>query len=151
MIISAEPDNPFSWDFFLKAGEHQAFLDKKWSSEQCDLLIDGELYRIRKHGPGSGQWTLEREGEVIVSGRKPNAFRRKFDVTTASGTLVLTSEWALSRSFIVAQDGELAATIRPNGPMTRKATMEVMSTDVKFPVAVFLFWLVVLVWRRQSS
>ena len=75
-MILAEPDHSFSWNYFISASNHEAYWDKNWTSEQCSLLIDGVLHEVKKHGRSSGYWTLERDGQVLVSGKKLSGFKR---------------------------------------------------------------------------
>lgn len=151
MQIHGEPDNAFSWNYFLSGDGHQAYWDKKWSGEQCSVLIDGVLHEIRKHGAGSGQWSLERDGKVIASARKVSMWRRSFVVSTSSGMLRLMSHGMFDRSFFVGRGKKVIGSILPVGVFSRKVDMDIDDPDVDFPLAVFLFWLVILIWRRSQG
>ena len=48
--------------------------------ENGSITLGTMIFQVRKHGPLSGQWTLEREGRVHADARKPNAFFRAFEV-----------------------------------------------------------------------
>lgn len=149
-MIEADPYNIFSWNYFLEGMGHQAYWDKKWTSEQCSVLIDGDLYDIRKHGPGSGTWSLLREGDVLMTARKQSALRRSFVIDGRDGPLQVMSYGALSRSFFIGRGRDVIAEIIPRNPFSRKATINVFAEDLDFRTTVLAFWLVVITWRRQQ-
>jgi len=150
-MIEAIPDNMFSWNYFLTGDGHKAFWEKKWTSEQCSVLIDDDLFNVRKHGPGSGKWSLERNGDVIASAQKQSVFKRSFRLDTQIGVLYLMSYGAFTRRFFLGQEKEAIANISPRNLFSRKAQIDVLSEELDFPTTVFSFWLVVLCWRRQEG
>ena len=148
MIIAAEPDGFLSWDYFLKTEENQAYWEKKWTSEQCDVLINGELHQVKKHGVASDKWSLMQNGATLATAEKPSLFRQRFEVKSSSGMLVLQRIYDLRKSFEIHRGDDLVGTISANGQVTRKATIELSVEDIDFRTAVFLFWLVLISWRR---
>jgi len=113
--------------------------------------IDGVLYSIRKHGPASGFWTLEQEGEQVASAKKLSAFKRSFEIQSTENTFQLMSVSAFSRSFFVGKGDEIVATISPKRFFSYKARIEIEEEDFDFRIAVLAFWLVVISWRREEG
>lgn len=114
-------------------------------------MIDGVLHEVRKHGLGSGHWSLEREGVVIASAQKISAVKRSFALQTAIGPLSLMSYGAFTRRFFVGKGNDVLASISPTSVFSRKAVIEVQDDALDFPLSVFACWLVVLLWRRRRS
>ena len=143
-MILAEPEHPLSWNYFLKADGHEAVWEKKWTSEQCSVLIDGALHEIRKHGVASGSWTLECDGKQVATARKRSAFKRSFDLETDTGIWHLKANGPLVRSFHLGAGEAVVTTIIPRHAFTRKAEINWLPDEVRFSTVVFSFWLAVL-------
>ena len=150
-MIRCKPKGLCSWNYFLDGEGRHASLEFNWLGEQGAITADDIQFEVRKHGAFSGHWTLDRDRESVVSAQKPSAFTRTFEIQDAEGTLLLCAESALGRSFRVERSGEVVATIRPDHPFTRRATIEASGPKWAFPTACFAFWLVVLTWRRAAS
>ena len=99
MTINCIPDSIISWNYFLQGPGHEAIWQKKLTSEQGSILIDGVFYTIKKHGVTSGKWTIERNGEVVYTGIKPSAFRRSFQIEGMGKTYDLGPLSVFSRSM----------------------------------------------------
>jgi hypothetical protein len=150
-MIRCKPKGLCSWDFVLDGEGHQASLAFNWVGEQGAITADGRPFEVRKHGVFSGQWTLDQDGEAVVSAQKSSAFTRTFAIQNAEETLVLCAESAVGRSFRLERSGEVLATIRPDHAFTRRATIAIRASHGDFPTVCFAFWLVVLTWRRAAS
>jgi hypothetical protein len=72
-------------------------------------------------------------------------------VQDAAGDLVLRAESPLGGSFSVDRGRNVIARIAPDHPFTRRASIEVLTDKWDFAIMSFLFWLVVLMWRRAQS
>jgi len=150
-MILGSPYSVFSWNYLLSGEDHEAYWDKKWSSEQCSILIDGAYYEVKKHGVASGRWTLEGDGQVHCSAKKLSAFKRSFDIESPMGLLNLGSNGAFKRSFYIGLEGEVVATIYPRSWYSRHVEMEILCEDYDFPTMAFALWLVILTWRREHG
>ena len=150
MIITCSPDSLVSWNYFLEGGGHQAIWQKKWTSEQGAILIDDVYFAIKKHGVASGKWTIERDEEVVYTGKKLSAFRRSFVIEGSGHVYDLGPMSLLGRSMFFAKDGNVLALISPKHWYSKKATIEILDPDTDFPALVFAFWLTVLLWRRRA-
>ena len=87
----------------------------------------------------------------MASAQKSTAFTRTFDVQDRSGALLLRAESAFGRSFRVERFGKVIATIFPDHPFTRRAKIEIIADACDFATVSFVFWLVVLTWRRAAK
>lgn len=150
-MIRCRPKSMCSWNFFLDGEGHHASLDFNWFGEQGAITADGIPFDVRKHGAFSGHWTLERDGEAIVSAQKASPFTRTFELESDHDTLTVRAESAFGRSFRVERSGDVVATIRPDHAFTRRATIETPELHGDFPTVCFAFWLAVLTWRRAAS
>ena len=135
----------------MEGGGHQAIWQKKWTSEQASILIDESYFTIKKHGVGSGTWSMETDAQVVFSGVKTSIFKRWFEIEGNGRKFGLGAVSAFGRSFYLEEDGEVVAMITPKHAFSRKAEIEVLDSSVEFPVVVFSFWLAILTWRRRRK
>lgn len=147
-MIRCLPKGICSWNFDIAAGEHSASVEFSWLSEQGNITIDGEYYEVRKHGPFSGQWTLEANSTTVATAQKSSAFTRTFELETSSGAVVLHAQSALGRTMLLEGAG-FDGVIAPDHPFTRRASITGKISD--FRTVCFAFWLTVLLWRRASK
>jgi hypothetical protein len=148
-MILGSPYNLFSWNYLLKGEGHLAYWEKRWTSEQCSILIDDVLFEVEKHGVTSGYWTLQLGEMVYASAQKQSVWRRSFEIESPMGHLQLVSNGILRHSFTLGRDGEAIATIYPRNIFTRKAEVDILVDEYDFPTMTLVFWLVILTWRRQ--
>jgi hypothetical protein len=97
----------------------------------------------------SGLFVIEGDGTVLAQADKPNALTRRFEVTYGNHTLALTAQSPFTRAFGVYDSENQIGGIYPNHCFTRKTTID-LPDDIILPVKAFLFWLVVLMWRRTA-
>jgi hypothetical protein len=96
----------------------------------------------RRFLPGS-------EGHTIARADKPSAFRSTFNVTYADRNYTLKKESLVGRSFILLEGERETGSIRA-GLLTRKAAVSLPEGMPK-PVQLFVVWLAILLWRRESD
>jgi hypothetical protein len=150
-MIRCKPMGICSWDFFLDGEGHQSTLEFNWLSEQGAITADGIRFEVRKHGTFSGYWTLDHAAKEVASGQKSTAFTRTFEIQDPSGALVLRAESPFGRRFRVERSGDVIATMFPDHPFTRRATIEIHAQKWDFATVSFSFWLAVLTWRRAAQ
>ena len=150
-MIRCKPNGICSWNFLLDGEGHRATLEFNWLSEQGAINADGKHFDVRKHGVFSGHWTLGQAGREVAVAQKSTAFTRTFDVQDSSGPLVLRAKSAFGRSFRVERSGNVIATMFPDHPFTRRASIDIHIAQWDFITVSFLFWLVVLTWRRAAQ
>jgi hypothetical protein len=158
-MVTCLPTSICSWNYRvlgLPAGEGTTEIN--WFSEQGRLSLGGATYEVVKHGPMSGEWTLENRGEIVATARKPSMLTRTAIVTFGEATLTVHAVSPFSRVFellVGERDVHRAAArvvgrVRPVHPFTRRGVME---CDAAVPqlVQMFVFWLVAMSWRRTAS
>ena len=150
-MLTCLPQSLCSWDFRVPdAASGPAALTFNFFSEQGSLTLGGLEHSVRKHGPLSGHWTLERAGAVSAEARKPNALSRSFEVRCGDAPLRVEAQSASTRSFNLLAAGSVVGTIQPAHPFTRRAFIE-CGAAVPELAQLFSFWLVVVTWRRAAN
>ena len=150
-MISCLPKGICSWDFWLDMEGGKVSLVFNLMGEQGALTIEGETYLVRKHGMGSGHWSLELDGQEVASAQKVSMLSRKIEMSTPMGELVLSPESALGRCFKLFCEEQLLAKIEPMHPFTRRSTIQLDAADYDSPTLAFAFWLVLMSWRRAQQ
>lgn len=150
-MLRAIPRSLFSWDFSVFENDVEvAGLEMNWMRERGMLDIEERKYNLYRQGWLSGLFVLENEGTVLAQAEKPNAFTRRFEVIFGHRKLSLAAQSPFTRAFGV-YDGECQiGSIDPDCWFTRKTTID-LPDDIILPVKGFLFWLVVLMWRRAAK
>jgi hypothetical protein len=150
-MLSAIPRGLFSWGFsILEDDAEVAGLDVAWMRERGTLDIMGAEFTLYRQGWLSGSFLLEGDGVVFAEADKPNAFTRRFEVTHGHRTLSLVAQSPFTRAFSVYDGDRQIGSICPDHCFTRKTTID-LPDDIALPVKAFLFWLVVLMWRRAKK
>lgn len=140
-----------SWSYDVSGeGSGTARVTFNFFTEQGTIAFQGSEYRVRKHGPLSGRWTLERDGKVCAEARKPSAFFRSFEVRSGAAEFTVKARSAFTRGYDLLARGTVVGTIRPAHAFTRRAVIECRSSVPELS-QLFSFWLVVLTWRRAAD
>jgi hypothetical protein len=148
--IQARPRHLFSWDFDLFLdGEFLAGFDMSWLREGGHFTYGDNEYHLSREGFWSGDFLLTSDQEALARAAK-SAFVRRFIVQTGSREFILEPASLFTRSFRLVEKGVVVGYVLPNHLFTRACTLE-LPDDLPVPVQVFLFWLVVLMWRRAAS
>ncbi len=150
-VIRCLPMGVCSWNYRIDGLGRKVEIRFDWLSETGAILIKGNELRIKKHGMRSGKWTLEMDGNLLAAAKKRDVFTRTVDIADESGSYVLQAVSALGRTFNLTLDEQIYAVLKPDHAMTRRASIEVRSSDVEFTTLVFAFWLVALMWKRAAN
>ncbi len=150
-MIRCRPKGICSWDFFLEGEGHRGSLEFNWLNERGTVVADGTAFEVSKQGALSGHWMLTRAGQEVASAQKSTAFTRTFEIQSPMESLVLRAQSAFGRSFRVERSGVGIATMAPDHPFTRRASIETRAPEYHFPTMSFAFWLAVLTWRRAAA
>jgi hypothetical protein len=149
--IRARPRHLFSWGFDLYLdGELLTGFDMAWLREGGQFTWDGTEYQLSREGLWSGDFLLLTGDEVRARATKESAFERTFVVRLDERALRLEAASVFSRSFRLSEHGVMIGRVTPDHFFTRACTLDVPG-DLPVPVQVFIFWLVVLMWRRADS
>jgi hypothetical protein len=149
-VLTCLPQSICSWDFnVLGANAGPGALTFNFFTEQGGIQLGLIHHEVRKQGPFSGHWTLERHGERIAEARK-DSFLRRFEMSTDHGSFVVQAESVFSRDFEILLGEKVAGTIRPAHLFTRRSSIE-CSDAVPELCQLFAFWLAALTWKRTAQ
>ncbi|MBN1362486.1 MAG: hypothetical protein JW993_17955 [Sedimentisphaerales bacterium] len=150
-VFEARPKSLFSWGYELRRGTLVvARMDMTWLSEGGSFTWEGIGYRLSRQGFWSGDFLLEGAGQIPARATKPSPFRRHFEVHVGPRVLALEAVSPLTRAFRLLENGSLVGAVTPRSFFSRCCTVD-FPDDLPVPVQVFLFWLVVLMWRRAAN
>jgi hypothetical protein len=150
-MLTCIPQSLCGWDFrVLGASAGSAALTLNFFTEQGIISLGPNEFIVRKHGPASGHWTLERGGRTVADGRKPSAMFRSFELTGEGFHLTVRANSALTRRYDIISGGQTIGTIRPAHAFTRRAFVECPSEIPEF-AQLFSFWLAAITWRRAAN
>jgi hypothetical protein len=149
-MIEAVPKSAFSKDFILRSGNGElAELDVSGWRESAEFELEGVLHRLYRESP-LGDFVLERDGTVIARATKPSAFRATFRLQVSGHDLTLRKISVWRRDFGVFDGEEMVGRIAPVKWYGRRAAVEVPE-HWNLALEIFLFWLVLLMWRRENA
>ena len=147
-VLTATPSSIFGWDFEID-GPFSALASFNWLGESGRIQIGGDTYDIVKQGWLSGEWTLELGGVVYARGQKTGVFGRSIEIVAAGTTLSLRAQTPFTRGFDIDANGAYVGSVTPDHAFTRRSKIAISET-VPEVLQVFAFWLIALLWRRQS-
>ncbi|HKF55531.1 MAG TPA: hypothetical protein VKJ45_08815 [Blastocatellia bacterium] len=150
-MLRVTPSSWFSWNFIVFEGDDQvADVRLAVLREAGELIVRGKAYRVNREGIMSGAFIL-REGDLeLARAEKPSAFHRSFQVDHAGRNYVLGAESAVRRKFVLNENGETVGSVSPLNAFTRKCLVD-LPVDIPLPVRVFMIWLVIILWKRDSD
>lgn len=121
-----------------------------WWRDRGRLKVGGAAYAAYREGLASGAYILSAGGSVLARAEKPSALRRFFTIEHAGRRYTLQAKHALGRAFSLLEDSGEAGSIEPEGIFTRRARANVPD-ELPLPVRVFIIWLVLIMWKRESD
>jgi hypothetical protein len=150
-MIRCIPQSIFSWDFRVEGAETGgASLTFNFFTEQGGILYGHTQYAVHKHGPFSGEWTMEDGGgRPYARALKTNPFTRVFQIDEPGGTFLLKAV-PMVRSFDIYQNGSVIGNICPDHFLTRATTID-CGPGLTEQGQLFCFWLAALMWRRAAQ
>jgi hypothetical protein len=147
-VLIAKPSSIFGWDFDI-SGTVSGLASFDWLGESGQIQVEGLRYEVVKQGWLSGEWTLERGGEVHARGVKTGVIGRTMEITGGGMTLTLQAHTPFGRGFDIDADGAHVGSVTPDHAFTRRATIDI-ARIVPPELQVFAFWLIALQWRRAA-
>lgn len=149
-VLIAIPRNIFSWDFAVERdGEPIADIDMSWFRERAEVRIGGQTYLFSRENMLLGTFALRQGNRIIARAQKASVFRRAFEVETDGRTLTLSAVSVFRREFELVREGAQMGRIYPRSWFGRTAVID-LPDELSLPVQVFLFWLVIVLWRRKA-
>jgi hypothetical protein len=150
-MLTAIPRNWFSWDFTLvDEGHPLAEIGMSSWREKGTLTIANQTYRIFREGFFSGSFVLESSGAILARAAKPSAMTRRLIIDCNGSEFELKPVSAFTRKFQLLSRGAIVGTLSPRGFLSRRMNVE-LSPDLPLPARVFVVWLAVLMWKRESE
>lgn len=150
-MLKLIPKNWFSWNF-TAFDESHAIADIDISSwrEKATLTIQDNEYSVYREGLMSGDFILESAGAELARAEKPSAFRRCFVMKHAGRSYTLRATSAFTRQFKLFDDVREIGSISRERIFSRRATID-LPNDIPLPVKIFITWLAVILWKRESD
>lgn len=150
-MLTAVPQHWFSWDFTVMEGSLAvAEIDVSWWREKGILTVQGVDYRVYREGLMSGAFILESSGSVLARAEKPSAFRRSFIIDHGDRQYMLRATSAFGRTFLLLYGNREIGSLSPEGVFTRRTSVD-LPAELLLPVRVFIIWLAVILWKRDSD
>jgi hypothetical protein len=150
-VLKAIPKRWFSWDFAVRKGSQPvADIDVSWWREKGLLTVEGTTYEVYREGAFSGAFILASAGSALARAEKPSAFRRSFIIEHAGRQYTLRAKSAWGREFLLLDGPREIGSLSPEGLFTRRATVD-LPEHLPLAVRVFIIWLAVLLWKRESD
>ena len=150
-MLKLIPKSWLSWDFIVTDGVSSiAEIDVSWWREKGVLTVRGSTYDVYREGLMSGAFILASSGSILARAEKPSAFRRSFELESGGKFYILRAESAFRRKFVLMDGDREVGWLNPDGVFTRRATVD-LPEGFPLPVKVFIIWLVVIMWKRESD
>jgi hypothetical protein len=150
-MLKAKPSSLFSWAYDLYEDEKLiAQMGMSWFKEGGRFVWEGGEYQLSREGLWSGSFLLQLDGRTLAEATKVSPFFRCFDVRVGERTLMLKAASVFTREFHLIANDTLVGSVAPDGFFSRQCTIS-FPDDLPRPVQVFLFWLVILMWRRAAQ
>jgi hypothetical protein len=119
--------------------------------EKARLELEDGTYELRREALLSGEFLLEKDGEVFARASKPSILENRFEIEAPGRALVLRklSLWHW-RYGLFDGDTQIGSISPQPGIFTRRTNIDVPA-DLPLPTRIFLFWLALIMIRRQSQ
>jgi hypothetical protein len=145
------PKHWYSWDFTLVSGDRTlADLDLSSWREKGVVTIGGHEHRVFREGMVSGDFVIERDGQVLARATKPSAFRNTVIVTHGGRHYTLRKRSVWKRAFVLLEGDREIGSLSPNSWLTRDATVN-LPPDWPLAVKTFVTWLAIILWKREAD
>ena len=150
-MLTAVPTRWFAWEFTVNDGPRPvATIDVSWWREQGTLTVGGVDHRVYREGMLSGSFILEAAGSVVARAMKPSAFRRAFVIEHGGRRYTLQAAAVFRRRMVLLDGEKIIGSLSPQSAFTRRSDVD-LPRDLPLAVRVFVIWLAVILWKRESD
>ena len=151
-ILRAVPQDWFTWNFtlFNDDDEEVAGITPAWFSESAEIYTGGEMYKAYRESWMSGAFIFQLNDSILAKAEKPSALNRSFNVEFDGRQYILEAEAVFFRKFILIDNGVEVGSITPENALTSAAVLD-LPRDIPLPVKAFMFWLVMILWKRDAD
>ena len=150
-MLHATPRGLFTWGFTIRqGGDTIADIDPSWLGERAEITVEGHTYSAYREGLLAGTFALQSEERTLARARKASVFVRAFDIDLAGRPMELKAASVWRREFGLFENGEQVGRISPASWFGWHAVID-LPPDIPLPAQLFLFWLVLVLWRRAAA
>jgi hypothetical protein len=150
-MLKARPSEFFTWDYELFDDDRRVTqMYVSWVREDGDFVWEGGEYQLSREGLWSGNFFLRLGDQTLAKATKVSLFQRCFEVRIGEQALTLKALSVFGREFYLIENDAVVGSVSPDGLFSRRCTIS-FPDGLSVPVQVFLFWLVVLMWRRAAQ
>ena len=150
-MLEAVPTNIFSNNIRLEQqNELIGEVDLSPWREKARLELPEGTYTLRREGLWSGDYLLERDGNVLARAMRTSFFQCNFAVVLPNREVTLRKLSIWNRRFGLFDGDQQIGSVYPTGVFTRRSNID-LPADWPLASRIFVFWLAVLAWKRQNS
>jgi len=153
-MLRAEPSSWFSWNYDVRdGGQAVCTLSNRFGRSAGSFDLAGSRFAIHRE-PRWGDFVLTGATGEIARAKKTSMVTFHFRVSVNGAAYDFDADSMFSRNFPLRHEGsrggrELGA-VRSERFFSRTALAELPET-IPPDLQIFLIWLVLLIWRRQSD
>jgi len=150
-MLTANPRNWFSWNYAVTLQNRQiADIDISWWREKGTLTVEGRQYGVHRERLMSGKFILDLDGTIVATAQKPSSLRRRLLIDHAGTQYELKPRDMFTRTFQLYAGSTLVGSLSAKGLFSRRMNVD-LPEALPLPVRVFVMWLTVLLWKRDSE
>lgn len=150
-MLTAIPKNIFSSDFHIERdGERVAFLDLAIFRRKGVIELGSDQLRVETKGAIHPEFSLFLNDSQIAQARKPAMLKDVFELVLGDVVCEIRRRSIFRRQFFVLHEGQQVGEISPIHWYSFKARID-LPDDWPLGLQVFVFWIVVRVWKRDAS
>ncbi len=150
-VLTATPKNIFSYDYHVLRGEDRiAFLDLALVRRRGSIIIGEQTLRVEANGILRPQFVLYLDDRPIAEAQKASVFRDRLYLKLGNAECEVRRRGLLGLRFEVLVNEQKVGEIVRLRWYSRKARID-LPEDWPLGLQLFVFWLVVLIWKRDSN
>lgn len=127
-----------------------ASVDMFWLRERASALIGIQPYTFARQSMLQGTFEMTQGDHVLGQAQKQSVFTRAFHVQVEGRDFHLSAVSIWRREFALYEHGIQIGRIYPKWWIGRTAIID-LPDNLSLPTQMFLFWLVVVLWRRAAN
>jgi hypothetical protein len=146
-MLHATSKSKLSWDFLVYEDDVPvAQIDVAWLRERATLTIGEVVGRVKRDGDGFAVLVGE---QVLMRAEESGFSDASFQIIGGETTFHLKAKPEHDGLFSLSQNGSVIGTITTSGIFSRKIEAQ-LPERLSLMIRVFIFWLVILGWKRAS-
>ncbi len=150
-MVKAVSKSIFSSSYDIKEnGEPVSEVNFSNWSEKAELTIGGKKASFYRQGIVSGDFVFEFEDRILATAEKPSAWKDDMVIKVGEQFFEIRPKSWFSYTYYITWQGQQIGKISRDGWVTQNGTGE-FPEDWPAALKVFVFILVLLLWRRTDS